>query len=177
MSNLSGSTEVEFIMRRYPGRAGSEAAAALEPGEVVHIEMPYGDMWVRDTHTPVCLVASGTGIAPILGMSRRLAGTPDSRPVRVIYGANIRDELVCWDKLDGLVRTLPDAELIGALTSAHDGWNGVQSLVTHAVHPMLSKLSGADFYIAGPPATTNAVRQLLVDNGIQLDRIRYDSFG
>lgn len=177
MSNLSGSTEVEFVMKRYPGRVGSEAVSALKPGEVVHLEMPYGDMWVRDTHTPVCLVAGGTGIAPILGMLRRLAGSRDSRPVRVVYGANIRDELVCWDELAGLAGTLPDAELVGTLTTAHEGWNGVQGLVTHALNPMLSELSGADFYIAGPPAMTDAVRRLLVDNGVQLDRIRYDSFG
>ncbi|MEE6176967.1 2Fe-2S iron-sulfur cluster binding domain-containing protein [Mycobacterium sp. 050134] len=177
MSNLSGSPEVEFVMKRYPGRAGSEAVSALELGEVVHLEMPYGDMWVRDTEAPVCLVAGGTGIAPILGMLRRLAGAADGRPVRVVYGANIRDELVCWDELAGLVGTLPDADLVGALTSAHDGWRGVQGLATHAVDPMLGELGGADFYIAGPPAMTNAVRRLLVDNGIQLDRIHYDSFG
>ena len=42
---------------------------------------------------------------------------------------------------------------------------------------MLDDLSTADFYIAGPPVMTNAVRAQLGDNGIQLDRIRYDSFG
>lgn len=177
MSNRPGSAEIEFIMKRYPGRVGSEAVSALTPGELVHIEMPYGDMWIRDSAAPVCLVAGGTGVAPILGMLRRLAADGDSRPVRVVYGASTCDELVCWDELARLAGELPDAELIGALATAHPGWNGIEGLVTHALQPMLCALNGAEFYIAGPPVMTNAVRGLLFDAGVQIDRIRYDSFG
>jgi toluene monooxygenase electron transfer component len=177
MSNRPGSAEVEFIMKRYRGRAGSEAVSALQPGDRVHVEMPYGDMWIRQSDGPICLVAGGTGIAPILGMLRRLAADRDSRTVRVVYGANVSDELVCWQDLAELVTELPEAELVGALTTAHVGWSGVEGLVTHALEPMLDGLAGADFYIAGPPVMTNAVTELLKESGIQLDRIRYDSFG
>lgn len=177
MSNRPGSPEVEFIMKRYAGRVGSEAVSALSPGAHVVLEMPYGDMWIRESEAPVCLVAGGTGIAPILGMLRRLAADGDTRPIRVVYGANIQDELVCWQDLADLVLQLPDAELIGALTTAHEGWSGVEGLVTHALEPMLARLADADFYIAGPPVMTNAVNSQLREAGIQLDRIRYDSFG
>lgn len=177
MSNRPGSTEIEFIMKRYAGRIGSEAVSSLSPGDRVHVEIPYGDMWIRDGETPVCLAAGGTGIAPILGMLRRMVDDSESRPVRVVYGAGIQDELVCWTELADLVARLPDAELVGALSTAHDGWSGVQGLVTHALEPMLDELMGAEFYIAGPPVMTSAVRELLSGAGIQLDRIRYDSFG
>lgn len=177
MSNRPGSADIEFIMKRYTGRIGSEAVSALRPGDRVQLEMPYGDMWVRASDAPVCLVAGGTGIAPILGMLRRLSAEGDRRPIRVVYGANVRDELVCWQDLAELAIALPDAELIGALTTAHEGWPGVEGLVTHALEPMLDGLADADFYIAGPPVMTNAVTGLLRESGIQLDRIRFDSFG
>lgn len=177
MSNRPGSTEIEFIMKRYAGRVGSEAVSALRPGAQVFVEMPYGDMWIRKSDAPVCLVAGGTGIAPILGMLRRLAADRDPRPVRVVYGANVRDELVCWQDLAELVLELPDAELVGALSTAHDGWLGVNGLVTHALEPMLAGLVDADFYVAGPPVMTNAVTGLLKGAGVQLDRIWFDSFG
>lgn len=177
MSNRPGSTEIEFIMKRYSGRIGSEAVSALSPDDQVDIEMPYGDVWIRDGNTPVCLVAGGTGIAPMLSMLSRLADNSESRPVRVVYGASSQDELVCWSELADLVEALPDAELVGALSTVHDGWGGVEGLVTHALEPMLDALSGAEFYIAGPPVMTNTVRELLSEHGIQLDRIRYDSFG
>ena len=67
--------------------------------------------------------------------------------------------------------------LTGALARPHPGWEGVEGLVTHALEPMLEDLSDAEFYIAGPPIMTNAVRKQLAENQIQLNRIRYDSFG
>jgi len=151
MSNRPGSPEVESIMKRYAGRVGSEAVSTLTPGENVFLEMPHGDIWIRDSEAPVCLVAGSTGIAPILGMLRRLAADHDSRPVGVVYGANVHDELVCWQDLAELVVELADAELIGALTTAHEGWSGVEGLVTHALEPMLDELASADFYVVGPP--------------------------
>lgn len=177
MSNRPGTRDIEFIMKRYRGRVGSEAVSALATGDHVCIEMPYGDMWIRDGSVPVCLVAGGTGVAPILGMLRRLAADGDSRPVRVVYGANVHDELVCWEDLAALVGRLADAELFGALITGHPGWTGVEGLVTHALEPMLASLTGADFYVAGPPVMTNAVTGMLRDAGVALDRIRYDSFG
>ncbi len=177
MSNRPGTTTAEFIIKRYTGRVGGEAISALSPGDEAVIEMPYGEMWIRDTDAPICMVAGGTGIAPILGMLRRLAADRDGRAVRVVYGANIYDELVCWDDLANLALELPHAELVGALSTAHPGWSGVEGLVTHALEPMLADLSDGDFYIAGPPVMTNAVREQLSQGGIQLDRIRYDSFG
>ncbi|GAY18049.1 2Fe-2S iron-sulfur cluster-binding protein [Mycobacterium sp. shizuoka-1] len=177
MSNRPGSTEVEFVMKRYAGHEGSEAVSALARGSGIYLEMPYGDMWIRDGDHPVCLVAGGTGIAPILGMLRGLAAAGADRPVRVVYGANIHDELVCWQDLAVLIEQLPDAELVGALTTAHAGWNGVEGLVTHALEPRLPDLAEAEFYIAGPPVMTNSVTAQLTAAGIQLNRIRYDSFG
>ncbi len=158
MSNRPGTTTAEFIIKRYTGRVGGEAISALSPGDEAVIEMPYGEMWIRDTDAPICMVAGGTGIAPILGMLRRLAADRDGRAVRVVYGANIY-------------------ELVGALSTAHPGWSGVEGLVTHALEPMLADLSDGDFYIAGPRVMTNAVREQLSQGGVQLDRIRYDSFG
>lgn len=177
MSNRPGSSVVEFIMKRYDGKAGSEAVSALSPDDEVVIEMPYGEMWLRETDSPVCLVAGGTGIAPILSILRQLAADRDPRPVRVIYGANVLDELVRWQDLATLGGELPDSVLIGALARPHSGWEGVEGLVTHALEPMMGELLDADFYIAGPPVMTNAVRAQLAEAGIQLDRIRYDSFG
>ncbi len=177
MSNRPGTAVAEFIMKRYDGKLGSETVSGLSPGDDVVIEMPFGEMWLQDTDAPIALVAGGTGIAPILSLLHQLSAQRDPRPVRVVYGANVLDELVCWDDLANLAGELPDSALMGALARPHPGWEGVEGLVTHALEPMLGALSSAEFYIAGPPVMTNAVRAQLSEAGIQLNQIRYDSFG
>ena len=49
--------------------------------------------------------------------------------------------------------------------------------VTTALADVIARLSNAVFYVAGPPPMTDATLALLRDNGIQLDRVHYDSFG
>jgi len=121
MANLAGSADVDFIAKRYEGRPGSERLFSLGKGAEISIEVPYGEMWVRDSERPICLVAGGTGIAPILGMLRGLARMSDPRPTHVFFGANRREELVCWDEVIALTGALDNGEVTGALAQPEPG--------------------------------------------------------
>jgi toluene monooxygenase electron transfer component len=178
MAGPPGSAEVSFIAKRYPDRPGSEQLFRLAVGEQLRLELPYGDMWVRDSPRPVVLVAGGTGISAILAMTRQLAaGEPPGRDVHVFFGAGTRAELVCWDELAQAMSGLPQGHLYGALLHPDADWEGTRGLVTTALGDQLPRLADADFYLAGPPVMTDAVRALLRAHDVQLDRVRYDAFG
>ncbi|WP_088319787.1 2Fe-2S iron-sulfur cluster-binding protein [Kineosporia sp. R_H_3] len=182
MAGLPGSTEVSFVVKRYPGRPGSERAFALAPGDELDVELPYGDMWLRDGDRPAVLVAGGTGISAISALAaqlaqRSVAGEDVPRPVHVFYGAAARADLVCWDELVGHTAALPDGHLHGALVSPDAGWDGATGFVTEPLGERLPALREADFYVAGPPVMTDAVLALLREHGVQLDRVHHDSFG
>jgi len=182
MAGPPGSRDVSFIAKHYTGRPGSDRLFALEPGAHLPVELPYGDMWLRDGERPVVLVAGGTGISAILALAQHVAqhlaeGSSVPRPVHVFYGARTRDELVCWGELEQAVARLDDARLHGALLEPGPGWPGGVGHVTAPLTEQLPALAEADFYVAGPPPMTDAVRALLRENDVQLDRIRYDSFG
>jgi toluene monooxygenase electron transfer component len=188
MAGPPGSTEVSFVVKRYPGRPGSERAFALAPGEELDVELPYGDMWLRDGDRPAVLVAGGTGISAISALAQHLAGRSGtvarttaaeqvSRPVHVFYGAATRAELVCWDELVEHTTAMPDGHLHGALVNPGAGWVGAVGFVTAPLTERLAGLLDADFYVAGPPVMTDAVTALLRAHGVQLDRVHHDSFG
>jgi len=188
MADLPGSAAVSFIAKHYPGRPGSGQLFDLAVGEHVGIELPYGDSWLRAGDRPVVLVAGGTGISAILALARRLAvgadtlapGTvpsPDDRRVHVLYGAATLAELVCWDDLQQATARLPHGRLHGVVASAETGWSGPVGFVTDLLREQLSSLAEAEFYIAGPPPMVEAVRVLLREHAVPLDRVRYDSFG
>lgn len=178
MSNTSNEQGiVEFVAKRYPGGPGSGTFTGLLPGATVSVELPFGDMWIRDSATRICLVAGGTGIAPILSMLRRLALRGDDRVVHVFYGANTVADLVYWDELTAVVAGLANAHLVGAVATAPMGWTETEGFVTGALADRLGELESADFYAAGPPVMTDAVVSLLGDHGVSIDRIHYDSFG
>ena len=186
MANLPGTDEVEFIVKRYPGGPGSNRMFELQPGDAIPIELPYGDMWLRDLDRPALMIAGGTGISAILSLVRSISGrsTWSTRPVHVLYGAASIDELVCWDDLQRLARELSSATVHGALVTAEDSWNGTRGFITETLAGLLQTDPGHDWspaagvvYLAGPPPMVRAVQDVLAANGIQLDRIHVDSFG
>lgn len=183
MSNLPGTTEVRFIVKRYEGHPGSTRMFELGIGDELGLELPFGDMWMRDVDRPAILIAGGTGISAILSLARSIEGNPTwaERKVHVLYGAGSKEELVCWEDLESMTES---AQLHGALVSAPDDWTGHKGFVTTALSALLTSelahehdLLEAEVYLAGPPVMVNAVQEAARDHGIQLDRVHVDSFG
>lgn len=177
MAGQPGSREVSFIAKRYPGKAGSARLFAVSEGEEVPMELPYGDMYLRDGDAPVVLIAGGTGISAILAIAEQLALARTTRAVHVFYGAGTEAELVCWDELTRAMAVLDDGHLHGALLEPPVDWDGVTGFVTTALGDRLPHLADAVFHVAGPPPMTDATVDLLRLHAIQLDRVHYDSFG
>lgn len=185
MASTPGTDEAHFIIKRYDGHVGSTRMFALQPGAMLPIELPYGDMWLRDNDRPVVMIAGGTGISAILSMARSIADDPQwaDRVVHVLYGAGTRAELVCWDELEDLTEHHA-RQLHGALVHAPDDWTGSHGFVTTMLSSLLEAeiaqdqgLHEAEVYLAGPPPMVQAVQGTLNEQGIQLDRIHVDSFG
>lgn len=186
MAGLPGRTQVEFVAKHYRGRPGSARLFALRPGETIGIELPYGDMWLRDRDRPALLIAGGTGISAILAMVRAIAADPawTKRPVHVLYGAATADDLVCWAELTTLVAAIPRGHVHAALVVADQDWPGTRGLITTALASLLADADAYDhdpreglIYLAGPPPMARAVQDVLAAHGVQLDRIHVDSFG
>jgi len=186
MSNLPGTEHVEFIVKRYAGRPGSSRVFGLQVGNEIAIQLPYGDMWLRDRNRPALLIAGGTGISAVLSLLRGISVDPiwADRPVHVLYGAATRDELVCWDELQELTAQLPQANVHGALVNADESWEGTRGFVTEVLTNLLGVEDSHEWspaagvvYLAGPPPMVRAVQDVLAAHGIQLDRIHVDSFG
>lgn len=186
MAGLPGRSQVEFIAKRYAGRPGSTRLFELPLGTTVPLELPYGDMWLRDRDRPTLLVAGGTGVSAILSLLRGIAADPAwaHRPVYVLYGAANAAELVCWEELHSLAATLPRAQVHGALVTADDTWTGTRGFITETLTRLLGgdvaldhDLGDSVVYLAGPPPMVRAVQDVLDAHGLQRDRIHVDSFG
>lgn len=174
MAGLPGTLEVEFVAKDY-ARPGSAALFALDVGDSVPLELPYGDMWLRPDSDRIVLVAGGTGIAPILALLRQLVAERPSEDVTVVFGANTHPELVLWEELEDLVGALPAGRLLGVLAQPPPDWSGEAGLVPDVLPGQLS--GGERVYLAGPPAMVDATLPVLRAAGVPLNRIHYDRFG
>ncbi|WP_218917964.1 2Fe-2S iron-sulfur cluster binding domain-containing protein [Kyrpidia tusciae] len=180
MANLPGTREMELIARRYPNGPGSQTLFALSPGAELTLELPYGAAYLRETSRPLVFVAGGTGIAPILGLTREWTSRGDRRGngLMIFYGARTPGDLVCLDELRELTRSFSQAQVIPAVNEGDAGWEGEVGLVTDAlVRRLKEPWDEHEFYMAGPPVMVQAVLALLEERGVPITRVHYDSFG
>jgi len=80
----------------------------IKPGQAVFVDGPYGNMTLaaNDASNAIILIASGVGIAPIIGLLRALAEANDPRPIRLIYGNRTYSQMLFTEELAHFENTL-----------------------------------------------------------------------
>lgn len=179
MSNLPDGETLQVISRRYPGGVGSNALAAMQPGQSLTIEAPFGTCTLQLRPGRKIFVAGGTGISPILALVSQAArdGVDFAAPVDVIYCARTPADLAAQDELAAAA-----ARIAGARYRAFVDDNGSDATIhlgraTEAVAATDWHPEETEFYVAGPPVMVNAVKAQLKEAGVPITRIHYDSFG
>ena len=184
MSNTSAdanSRSWHFQVRRVPGGAGSAALFALQPGDRVQIDGPYGMAWLRrDAPRDILCLAGGSGLAPMISIARGAMAEPRlaTRHLHFIYGGRTPQDLCGQD----LLAVLPGAsERLSyrafVSTPQPEGLPFEVAFVHEAALRLHAKqLPQMEVYFAGPPAMSTAVQRMLLDAGVPPDQQHFDAF-
>jgi propane monooxygenase reductase component len=186
MANLPGDGKIELIVKRYPGgRFSSLLDGALETGDELRFTGPYGAFHLRQSDSPVLMVAGGSGMAPILSLLRQMAADGTSRAVRFFYGARTEVDLFYLDLLGELGGSIPDFEFVPVLSETDPQESSEPSaarelgFVHEAVDRYLEsgELRGPQVYMCGPPPMIDAAAELLTArHGVDEGEIFHDKF-
>ena len=177
MCNLPGDGTLQFISKRYEGGPGSNALAALSPGDTLALEAPFGTCTLRPRPGRTIFVAGGTGISPILALVRQAARdrVDFAAPVDVIYCARRPEDLAAGDELAEATSMIPDGVYRPHVEVAAAGYRTGRA--THAITVTPFDPDETEFYVAGPPVMVAAVKAQLKEAGVPITRVHYDSFG
>jgi ferredoxin-NADP reductase len=147
----------------------------LEPADELELRGPIGGyfVWREALGGPLQLVAGGSGVVPMRAMLRHHRTTASKTPVRLLYSARTRGDLIYRDELT-------DYETTITLTREQPpGWQGR----TGRIGPdLLAELAWSPterplVYICGPTGFVAAVADTLVTLGHSPARIRTERFG
>ncbi|MDQ2896597.1 MAG: FAD-binding oxidoreductase, partial [Actinomycetota bacterium] len=164
IASLPDTNVVELMIKRYPGgRFSSQLGEAITTDSELRVTGPYGNFHLRRSKRPILMVAGGSGMAPVLGVLRQLAGEGCERPVRFYYGAREDRDLFAADEIAGLGKLLTDFRYT--------------PVTGRFVHEAIDEeLSDPDVYMCGPPPMLDAVHALISGRGVDEDRIFQDRF-
>ncbi len=173
----------EFQVRRVPGGQGSGVLFdALQPGQCIELDGPYGMAWLkRDAPRDILCLAGGSGLAPMISIARAAMVEPrlGQRSLHFVYGARTPGD-VCGEDLlrvlPGWGRRLSYHAVVSAPPDAA-GWAGDVGFVHEAaLRRHGDQLPAMEVYFAGPPAMATAVQRMLLEAGVPPDQQHFDAF-
>lgn len=162
--------EVWITTRINPDRSSSfkKALLSLQAGTTIETGEPEGDFTVDNLDKNYIFVAGGIGITPFRSMINQLHHDGKDFNIELLY-AN-RD-----------AENIPFKEELEAISKEHKNFNityfiGENRIDEKALREFGEKLNEPLYYVSGPEPMVAAFKQMLVNMGIQEDRIKLDDF-
>ncbi|MCG5527265.1 MULTISPECIES: CDP-6-deoxy-delta-3,4-glucoseen reductase [Halorhodospira] len=171
---------LELHIRHIPGgRFTDHVFQRMREGELLRIEGPLGQLYLRDDgDRPALLVGGGTGFGPLKGILEHALARGDRRRFHLYWGTRERAGLYLDDLARRWAETYPGVDYTPVLSEpgAEDAWDGRVGWVHEAVVHDHPDLSGFDVYMSGPPPMTEAARAAFLEHGLNPERLFYDAF-
>ena len=177
--------QIELHIRHMPGGRFTDALfgvtePAVKERDILRFEGPMGTFFLReDADTPIILLASGTGFAPIKAIVEQAIHKDIRRPMTLYWGGRRPQDLYHHALCLKWASELRDFRYVPVISDAlpQDDWQGRSGVVHQAVMADLPDLSGHQVYACGAPIVIDSARRDFVERcGLPQDAFFADAF-
>jgi ferredoxin-NADP reductase len=157
------------------------ALKSLSAGSHVQMEGPFGSLTLHNNRSrPAVLIAGGIGITPFMSILRQATNDQLAQQLVLLYSNRRPEDAAFLAELYELERRNKNFRLIATMTQMDESsrqWAGETRLIDEDLLRQIGRdLSLPIYYVAGPPAMIEAVRQALNRAGVDDDDIRSEEF-
>ena len=173
------SDSVTLHIRHVPGGFFSARVGHLEPGDLLKIELPFGNVALgEDDSRPIVFVAGGTGFAPVKSLLDDMARRRVQRPITLLWGARDPGGLYLLPALDRWKKQWAGFRFVAALSEGGaDALPGAfAGRADQALQAACPELGGHVVYCCGSPAMVAAVRHVALAAGLAAQDFHADVF-
>jgi Na+-transporting NADH:ubiquinone oxidoreductase subunit F len=150
----------------------------LKEGDELVMRGPFGDFYYRESERDILMIATGTGLAPIMSILRYMRKEKIARKTTLFFGTRIEEDLFCVEELRGMEKELPDFTFVPTLSRMTDdsSWKGEKGRVTVHIAEKIPEGASLDVYICGSPEMVDSSLIILKEKGIPEEHIYFDKF-
>lgn len=169
------------IATRMRDSAYKKVLKALPAGARVRLDGPFGSLTLHNKRTRAAvLVAGGIGITPFVSMLRQAAHERLPHRITLLYSNRRPEDAAFLAELEALQASNANFRLVGTMTEMEKStrpWAGERRMIDAAfVREAVGDLPDPVYYVAGPPAMVEAMRETLDAAGVDGDDIRSEDF-
>lgn len=149
-----------------------------QPGTILDVSQPAGDVVLDESDAPVVLVSAGIGITPVAAIMEDLSRRQPDRTVRLFHADKAHSSHALYDGLRRQVLAMSDARA--------QNWYEEGAEEAPTLHPARSGFMDltdvelpeeAQVFMCGPLPFMQIARRTLIDQGVPSDNIHYEVFG
>jgi ferredoxin-NADP reductase len=135
--------QLDFCINRVEGGFFSNLLADMPLGGTISMHGPHGLFTLRQPPTDSLLIATGTGVAPMLGFAQWLfpedapPRLPPDKTVALIYGTRHETELYYFDYFQSVAARHSNFRYLPTLSRPEGNWSGLRGYVQEHVVPVL----------------------------------------
>ncbi len=168
---------IELCIAKMDNGLMSERLHAMNGGETVVIEGPYGNFRLKDNDRDIVMIAGGSGISPIMAMLRSLFENNTGQKIQFFFGVRNPQEIIYKEELLKMSDDNINFELIvGYSQNSQIGPNNLQGYIHEIVRRNNLSPENKDVYICGPPIMVNAVKETLAQMNFSKEQIQVDQW-
>ena len=138
------------------------------------VKGPSGN-FVFDEKRDAVMISGGVGITPLRSMIKYATDRKPGTKITLLYSNRTPDGIAYRRDLENMAKDNGNFRLVNTITGDAPGWNGERGRIDAN---MIGKYasSGALYYICGPPAMVEAVRNALADAKIDQGSVMAEDF-
>jgi ferredoxin-NADP reductase len=164
------------------GEVSQYLVGELRAGDRFELRGPIGGyfVWTVAIGGPLCLIAGGSGIVPLMAMLRHRDRWNGRVPAVLLYSSRTLEDVIYHEELDALARGDRHLRVVHTLTRRQpEGWTGYRRRVDRALlaEVCFPPEQSPHIFICGSTPFVEEVSRLLVELGHDPAAIRTERFG
>ena len=154
----------------------------LRTGDQFELRGPIGGhfVWTTAIGGPLCLMAGGSGVAPLMGMLRHRERRTPRVPALLLYSSRTLEDIIYREELEAMARRDPYLRLVHTLTRKQPAaWRGNRGRVNKRLlaEACFPREQAPKIFVCGPTAFVEDVSRFLVELGYDPLAIKTERFG
>jgi ferredoxin-NADP reductase len=164
------------------GEVSPYLVGELRAGDQFELRGPIGGyfVWTAAIGGPLCLIAGGSGIVPLMAMLRHRERRKIRTPTLLLYSSRSLEDVIYRAELDALARRDPHLCVVNTLTRKQPaGWMGRRGRIDKAVlaETCFPPQQNPKIFVCGSTPFVEDVSRLLVELGHDPLTIKTERFG
>jgi ferredoxin-NADP reductase len=162
---------------RYTESAFKKTLKEMPPGSPVALDSAMGLFTLpKSTTVPLVFLAGGLGISPFRSMMSYAADASTGHKITLLYSCRVPEEAVFLEDFRSMAQKDPRMAVVVTVTRperSKEKWTGLTGRVSpDMIKEQCKDWPEATFYVSGPPVMVDAMKDALVQTGVDQQRVK-----